>query len=58
LSCRRRRATIFGMWRRREQPLLRPQLDDVVEYLHILGTILMTIDSKLDDIIEILEARV
>jgi hypothetical protein len=45
------------MWRRREQPLLLPQLD-VVEYLHILGTILMTIDSKLDDIIEILEARV
>ena len=39
------------MWRRREPP---GQLEDIVELLHGIGTILMVISARLDAIIELL----
>jgi len=40
------------VWRRRER---RATLDDVVELLHGIGTILMEIDAKLEEAIQHLE---
>ena len=43
-----------GVWFRRTLPRL-PQLDDVIEVLEGLGRMLMEIDGKLEQIVEILE---
>jgi hypothetical protein len=44
------------MWWRRPSPL-DPRLDDLIELLGGVATILMAIDSKLDDIKTLLEER-
>ena len=45
-----------GMWWRRPS-LLDPRLDDLIELLGGVATILMAIDSKLEDIKTLLEGR-